>query len=58
MSEQQVIDPLGIYEAWQDLRTPDTTLTGLKIALLLPACGLAMALGVWGIVSAARGLLG
>ena len=58
MSDERVKDPLGHYEATRARHGPDTTWTGLKLALLIPAAILGIGGGLWAIASTVSGLLG
>lgn len=58
MSDERVKDPLGDYEAMRDKHGPDTTWTGLKLAVLIPAAIVGIGAGIWGIASTIRGLFG
>lgn len=58
MDENRVKDPLGEYERVQNVVRPDTTWTGLKVAVVAPLLIAGAIGGVWGVVLLLRGLFG
>lgn len=54
----RVKDPLGHYEELRAKSGPDTTWAGPKLLILIPLIVVGVGLGLWGFVSAIRGLFG
>jgi hypothetical protein len=53
-----VKDPLGSYEATRAKHGPDTTWTGLKLAVGVPLAIIGIGAGLWAIASTVGGLFG
>ncbi len=58
MGDDRVKDPLGDYEATRAKHGPDTTWTGLKLAVLIPVAIVGIGAGLWAIASSLGGLFG